>query len=89
MIQYIRHHRQNTVPSATEVLVIGGGNAGLSAAITARQLGAHVLVLEKGEQAMRGGNTRHTRNLRVMHPKPVFNLTQAYNEDEYWQTCFR
>ena len=84
MIWPLRHRRQNMIPSTTEVLVIGGGNAGLCAAITARESGAHVLLLEKGERAMRGGNTRHTRNLRVMHPKPAFNLSDTYNEDEYW-----
>ena len=73
------------IPSAAEVLVIGGGNAGLCAAITSRQSGAHVVLLEKGDPAMRGGNTRHTRNLRVMHPEPVFNLCDAYSEEEYWQ----
>jgi tricarballylate dehydrogenase len=42
----------------TDVLIIGAGMAGLSAAIAARQAGASVMVLEKAPQAERGGNTR-------------------------------
>ena len=47
-----------------DVAVIGGGNAGLAAALTARRLGARVVVLEGAPRALRGGNSRHTRNLR-------------------------
>ena len=50
-----------------DVLVIGGGNAGLCAAITARRAGARVLVLESATKDFRGGNSRHTRNLRCIH----------------------
>ena len=67
-----------------DVLVIGGGNAGLCAAITAREAGAQVLLLEHAPQTMRGGNSRHTRNLRAMHEAPTSLLTGAYPEHEYW-----
>ena len=67
-----------------DVLVIGGGNAALCAAITAREAGASVLLLEHAPKAFRGGNSRHTRNLRVMHTAPSATLTDAYCEDEYW-----
>ncbi len=72
-------------PSKTyDVLILGGGNAGLCAAITARQLGASVLVLEQAPRTLRGGNSRHARNLRVMHDVPSEYLHEVYREDEYW-----
>jgi tricarballylate dehydrogenase len=70
-------------PLVTDVLVIGGGNAGLCAAIGARDAGARVLVLESSPRAFRGGNSRHTRNLRCMHDAPTRILTDAYTEEEY------
>ena len=72
-----------------DVLVAGGGNAALCAAITARQAGASVLLVESAPKAFRGGNSRHTRNLRAMHDKPNAVLTDAYKEDEYWDDLLR
>ncbi|WP_200478693.1 FAD-dependent tricarballylate dehydrogenase TcuA [Azospirillum brasilense] len=72
-----------------DVLVIGGGNAALCAAISARKAGASVLVLEHAPRAFRGGNSRHTRNLRAMHKTPTSVLTEAYLEDEYWEDLLR
>jgi tricarballylate dehydrogenase len=68
-----------------DVLVLGGGNAALSAALTARRAGARVLVLESAPRAFRGGNSRHTRNLRCMHDGPTDVLTESYPEEEFWQ----
>ena len=65
-----------------DVLVIGGGNAGLTAALTARRLGARVLVLECAPRQLRGGNSRHTRNLRCAHDVPTDILTETYAEEE-------
>jgi tricarballylate dehydrogenase len=72
-----------------DVLIIGGGNAALCAAITAREAGASVLILEHAPKALRGGNSRHTRNLRAMHTAPTSVLTEAYLEDEYWDDLLR
>ncbi len=72
-----------------DVLVAGGGNAALCAAITARQAGASVLLLESAPKAFRGGNSRHTRNLRAMHDAPNAVLTEAYKEEEYWDDLLR
>jgi tricarballylate dehydrogenase len=72
-----------------DVLVAGGGNAALCAAITARQAGATVLLVESAPKAFRGGNSRHTRNLRAMHDEPNAVLTDAYKEDEYWDDLLR
>ena len=40
----------------TDVVVVGGGNAAMCAALSAREAGARVLVLEKAPEAWRGGN---------------------------------
>jgi tricarballylate dehydrogenase len=68
-----------------DVLILGGGNAALCAAITARRAGRSVLLLECAPRHFRGGNSRHTRNLRCMHDSPADVLTGAYPEEEYWQ----
>ena len=44
----------------THVVVIGGGNAALVAAIAARERGSDVTVLERAPYALRGGNSRFT-----------------------------
>src|ERR1700741_5161729 len=41
-----------------DVIVVGAGNAGLTAALAAHQKGARVLLLDKCPKASRGGNTR-------------------------------
>ncbi len=41
---------------AYDVVVVGGGNAAMCAALSAREQGARVLVLEKAPEAWRGGN---------------------------------
>ena len=66
-----------------DVVVIGGGNAGLCAALTARRAGARVIVLESAPRHFRGGNSRHTRNFRCAHSGPTDVLTESYGEDEF------
>jgi tricarballylate dehydrogenase len=66
-----------------DVLVVGGGNAGLCAALTARQAGARVVVLESAPRFLRGGNSRHTRNFRCAHAAPTDVLTESYGQDEF------
>ncbi len=72
-----------------DVLVVGGGNASLCAAITAREAGARVLLLESAPKEFRGGNSRHTRNLRYLHQSGNQHLTGAYFEDEFWDDLLR
>jgi tricarballylate dehydrogenase len=72
-----------------DVLVIGGGNAALCAAISARRSGASVLVLEGAPKFYRGGNTRHTRNMRCAHDAATDILTGPYTEQEFWEDLQR
>jgi len=72
-----------------DVLVIGGGNAALCAAISARRSGASVLVLEGAPKFYRGGNTRHTRNMRCAHDAATEILTGPYTEQEFWEDLLR
>lgn len=75
--------------SRPDVLVIGGGNAALCAALTAREAGASVLLLEAAPAEWRGGNSSHTRNLRCMHDAPQDVLLDAYPEEEFWQDLYK
>ena len=72
-----------------DVLVIGAGNAALAAAITARREGARVLVLEHAPRDFRGGNSRHTRNIRYAHERANDFVTGPYTVDEYWDDLLR
>ena len=80
-----------TRPSGTlwDVVVAGGGNAGLCAAIEAAEAGARVLILDVAPKPYRGGNSRHTRNFRCMHRGPLSVLTGSYGEDEYFDDLIR
>jgi len=74
----------NLEPMKTDVLVVGGGNAALCAAMTAREAGVRVLLLECAPKHFRGGNSRHTRNIRYLHDRGNDYLRGAYCEDEFW-----
>ena len=55
-------------PSMYDVIVVGGGNAGMCAALSARENGARVLVLERAPQDKRGGNSAFTGGgFRMVH----------------------
>lgn len=72
------------MPNTPDVLVAGGGNAALCAAISAAEAGASVLLLEAAPKAYRGGNSRHTRNFRCLHAGPLGALDGDYGEAEYF-----
>ncbi len=72
-----------------EIVIIGGGNAALCAAISAAEKGSKVLILEAAPKPYRGGNSRHTRNLRCMHRESVSVLKDSYREEEYLQDLLK
>jgi tricarballylate dehydrogenase len=78
-----------TLQRRYDVLIAGGGNAALCAAITAARAGASVLVVEAAPKALRGGNSRHTRNMRVAHDAGNEILTGPYPVNEYWEDLLR
>jgi tricarballylate dehydrogenase len=67
-----------------DVLVAGGGNAALCAAIAAGRAGSSVLVVEMASKFYRGGNTRHTRNIRCAHDAATDTLSGPYPEEEFF-----
>jgi len=73
----------------TDVAIIGGGNAALCAALVARESGVSVAIFESAPFEYRGGNSRHTRNMRCMHRAPADVLTDTYPEDEYFDDLLR
>lgn len=80
----VRPSAPGWVSERWDVVVIGGGNAGIVAALEANDRGARVLVLERAPRHLRGGNTRHTRNIRCVHGRDEFN-SGPYSYDELWR----
>src|SRR5581483_4127201 len=68
-----------------DVLVAGGGNAALCAAVAAARAGSSVLVVEVASKFYRGGNTRHTRNVRCAHDAATATLSGPYPEEEFFK----
>jgi len=72
-----------------DVLVVGGGNAALIAAITAAEKGVKVGLLESSSKEWRGGNSQHTRNMRVHHDEPTKTLVENYSFEEYYDDLLK
>lgn len=65
-----------------DVVVAGGGNAALCAAIAARQKGSSVLLVERAPRPWRAGNSKYTRNVRVAHADGDPVMPGEYSPDE-------
>ncbi|KIZ46492.1 MULTISPECIES: FAD-dependent tricarballylate dehydrogenase TcuA [Rhodopseudomonas] len=81
----------STVSASTkiDVLVVGGGSAALCAAIAARRHGATVRLVEHAPLSLRGGNTRHARNFRLMHDTAHCYVPDSYGEDAFMNDLHR
>jgi len=77
--------------STYDVVVIGGGNAGLCAALSAREHGASVLVLERAPEEKRGGNSAFTGGgFRMVHNglEDIKKIVPDLTEDEIAKSDF-
>jgi len=95
----------NTDELETDVLVVGAGNAAVCAALSAREQGARVLMLEAAPEDQRGGNSTYTGGMfRVVYNgvddvrQLIPDLTDAelgnidldtYTEDQYFDDMGR
>ena len=74
-----------------DVVVVGGGNAALSAALSAREHGANVLVMERAPREMRGGNSAYTGGgFRIVHngTEDIRKIVPDLTDDEIARTDF-
>lgn len=68
-----------------DVIVIGAGNAALTAALSASEAGSTVLILESSEQIRMGGNSRFTLGgfrFGYLNPIDVYELIPNLTSDE-------
>ncbi len=72
-----------------DIIIVGCGNAGVCAAITAAEYDCKILIMDSAPREMRGGNTRHTRNLRAVHDSPTDVMTDHYSFEEYLDDLMR
>ena len=63
-----------------DVVVVGGGNAGLCAALSARHAGASVLVLERAPQQEAGGNSAFTSGAMRVAYDSTADLVELIDE---------
>ena len=76
---------------AYDVIILGGGNAALCAALSAREHGASVLVLERAPEAKRGGNSAFTGGgFRIVHhgADDIKKIVPDLSDDEIARSDF-
>src|SRR5688572_24502599 len=74
-----------------DVIVVGGGNAALCAALSAREQGATVLVLERSPIEERGGNSSYTQGgMRFVYNglEDVLKLAPDLSDEEIARSDF-
>lgn len=74
-----------------DVVVVGGGNAALCAALSAREEGMGVILLERAPESERGGNSTHTGGgFRMVHRglEDVIEVVPDLTEGEISNTDF-
>lgn len=76
------------ISDSDTVVVIGGGNAALCAAMTAAEAGSDVLMIESAPKALRGGNTKYTRDIRYMHEEDIFT-GGSYEFGEFFEDLMK
>jgi tricarballylate dehydrogenase len=93
------------LPASADVVVVGGGNAALCAALAAREHGVNVLVLERAPREEAGGNSRFTagamrcvydgvEDLKALMPDlTAEEIAQTdfgtYTEDQFFDDMYR
>lgn len=70
-----------------DAVVVGGGNAGLCAAITAIESSDKVLLIEKSPAMYRGGNSKYTRDIRCGCDGPTEST--RYTKAEFMEDLLR
>ena len=74
-----------------DVIVVGGGNAALCAALSARENGASVALLERAPEEERGGNSAFTGgSMRFAYDSPevIYSLVPDLSQEEIANTDF-
>jgi tricarballylate dehydrogenase len=93
------------LPASADVVIVGGGNAALCAALAAREHGVSVLVLERAPEEEAGGNSRFTagamrcvydgvEDLKALMPDlTAQEIAQTdfgtYTEDQFFDDMYR